>query len=198
MARTVADAAALLSVLAGRDARDPATLAADGQAQDYTLCLRTDGLRGRRSGVLRSHFGARNDLVSARIEDALKVLREQGATPVELPELPGEAGLGAHESAVLRHELKAGRPPTSPSSRRVAAPLAGRHHRLQRPPPRTRDALLRPDTLRRAQVCGGLDSAPISKRWRRRGGSRARTASTAKLREHELDALVAPSASPAR
>ncbi|AOZ10486.1 amidase [Cupriavidus malaysiensis] len=198
MARTVADAAALLSVLAGRDARDPATLAADGQAQDYTLCLRTDGLRGRRLGVLRSHFGARNDLVSARIEDALKVLREQGATLVELPELPGEAGLGAHESVVLRHELKAGLAaylaefaPGSPH-RSLADIIAFNDRHRERVMP-----YFGQDTLRRAQACGGLDSAPYLEALAQARRLAREDGIDRVLREHELDALVAPSASPA-
>ncbi len=58
MARTVADAAALLSALTGVDPRDPDTAASDGQASgDYTAYLDPDGLKGARIGVARSYFG---------------------------------------------------------------------------------------------------------------------------------------------
>src|SRR5919206_592885 len=45
LCRTVADAAALLSVLAGPDPRDPATRAASRHTQDYTKALNPEGLR---------------------------------------------------------------------------------------------------------------------------------------------------------
>ena len=49
MARTVADAAALLSVLKGIDSRDAATNGSRGKAiADYTTFLKVDGLRGAR------------------------------------------------------------------------------------------------------------------------------------------------------
>ena len=58
MARTVRDAAILLSALAGADPRDSATAASDGKiAADYTRFLDPNGLRGARIGVARKYFG---------------------------------------------------------------------------------------------------------------------------------------------
>ncbi len=58
MARSVADAAALLSGMTGVDPRDPATAASEGQAHsDYTKYLDKDGLKGARIGVVRGFFG---------------------------------------------------------------------------------------------------------------------------------------------
>ena len=57
MTRTVADAAVLLSVLAGKDDADPATAKQPRDLDtDYPAQLRVDGLRGARIGVLRSKF----------------------------------------------------------------------------------------------------------------------------------------------
>ena len=57
MARTVADAAVLLGVLAGVDPRDAATAASQGQAHaDYTQFLDPNGLKGARIGVPRERF----------------------------------------------------------------------------------------------------------------------------------------------
>src|ERR1041385_8533362 len=57
MARTVTDAAILLTALTGIDPRDEATNARRGQpAVDYTKFLDKDGLRGMRLGVARKHF----------------------------------------------------------------------------------------------------------------------------------------------
>ncbi len=69
MTRTVADAAALLTALAGVDPRDPATAAAKGRAADpgssagtsYTKALDADGLRGARIGVARNLAGFHPD-----------------------------------------------------------------------------------------------------------------------------------------
>jgi hypothetical protein len=47
---------------------------------------------------VRSQFGGRNDLVSAEIEKALKVLEAQGAVLVDVPELPN-AGNTARPSS---------------------------------------------------------------------------------------------------
>ena len=58
MARTVRDAAILLSALAGIDTADPATAEAEGHiSPDYTKSLAADGLKGARIGVARNFFG---------------------------------------------------------------------------------------------------------------------------------------------
>jgi amidase len=59
MARTVADAAALLGVIAGIDPRDPVTQESPGSAHtDYTRFLDAHGLKGARIGVARNLFVA--------------------------------------------------------------------------------------------------------------------------------------------
>src|SRR5439155_4402484 len=55
MARTVADAAALLTALAGTDPRDAATGDASGHASDYTKALDPNPLKGVRLGVLNAN-----------------------------------------------------------------------------------------------------------------------------------------------
>ncbi|HYY43076.1 MAG TPA: amidase family protein, partial [Pyrinomonadaceae bacterium] len=83
MARTVADAAALLSALAGSDPRDPATAASNGKAQaDYTKFLDANGLRGARIGIARKHFGF-SDAVDVLMNEAIAELKRQGATIVD-------------------------------------------------------------------------------------------------------------------
>src|SRR5690606_33437955 len=58
MARTVADAAALLTAIAGYDPDDPAATALrDRDPVDYLAHLKKDGLRGARIGVLRKSTG---------------------------------------------------------------------------------------------------------------------------------------------
>ena len=107
MARTVADAAVLLTAMAGSDARDAATGEATAKAVDYTKYLDANALKGARLGVVRSQFIGRNDLVAAEVEKALEVLKAQGAILVELPELPNMGKYNQSELDVLLYELKA-------------------------------------------------------------------------------------------
>ena len=107
MTRSVADAAALLTAIAGSDPRDKATADADAKKTDYTRDLDRNGLQGKRIGVVRGQFASPNDLVSAVVEAQLQVLKAQGATLVDVPEVPNSSKYGDTELAVLLYELKA-------------------------------------------------------------------------------------------
>jgi amidase len=107
MARSVADAAALLTAIAGTDVRDVATRDASPKAADYTKSLDRNALKGARIGVVRGQFGGRNDLASAEVEKALKVLEAQGAVLIDIPEMPNAGKYGNTELEVLLTELKA-------------------------------------------------------------------------------------------
>lgn len=114
MTRTVRDAAILLTVLSGVDAKDPATTAARGAVAvrdrmnveaDYTAFLDSDGLRGARVGVVRSFFGF-HEAVDQVMEDALGSMRAAGATVVDPVVGPSSAGLGPDGFDVLLYEFK--------------------------------------------------------------------------------------------
>ena len=107
MTRSVADAAVLLAAMAGVDARDAATVEARDKLQDYTKFLDANGLQGARIGVVRANFGGRNDLASAVVEEALKVLAAKGAILIDPVELPNVAKYAQTEYEVLLYELKA-------------------------------------------------------------------------------------------
>lgn len=108
MARTVADAAALLSALAGVDPRDPATQKSAGQLQaDYTTFLDANALQGARLGVARGMFG-NNGLVAGVIEQALADLSRLGAAIVELPDFKAGSEVDDAEWLVLQYEFKDG------------------------------------------------------------------------------------------
>lgn len=93
MARTVADAVAVLDVIAGHDSADPVTAASRGRvpSEGYAAYLRADGLRGKRIGVVRqlSNTPTADTAVLARFEEALEAMRRQGAEVVDvrIPEL---------------------------------------------------------------------------------------------------------------
>jgi amidase len=107
MTQNVSDAAQLLTILAATDKRDSATADANGRRLDYTKHLKRDGLQGKRIGVVRSQFGGRNDLASAVVEQSLAILREGGATLIDVAELPNANKYGATEYEVLLYEFKA-------------------------------------------------------------------------------------------
>ena len=86
MARSVADAAAVLSVVAGYDPADPVTAMSEGHVErDYTKFLRKDALKGARIGVFRPYVDeAKGDpQVKALTEAAIADLKAQGATIVD-------------------------------------------------------------------------------------------------------------------
>jgi amidase len=96
IARSTADAARVLQVIAGYDPRDPQTALAFGRLPD-SFTIRTGrpptGLRGARIGVVRELFGAKPaEAESASIVDAAVVeLKKQGAVVIE--DVPLQAAL---------------------------------------------------------------------------------------------------------
>jgi len=108
MARTVQDAALLLTAMAGRDPADPATSAAPSPLIDYATNLDVNALDGVRIGVSRAlHFGYSPEADRAA-EAAIELMRSRGAViidPVEIPTLQDIAGC---ELEVLLYEFKAG------------------------------------------------------------------------------------------
>lgn len=107
MARSVADAAVLLGVLAGVDPRDAATAAGKGHAQaDYTKFLDAQGLKGARIGVPRERFFGYHPATDALVDRALALMKEQGAILVEAP-IPTASKLDDPETEVLLYEFKA-------------------------------------------------------------------------------------------
>jgi len=109
--RTVADAAAVLGALVGADQRDPATQASFGKAQtDYLKYLELNGLRGARLGVPREGYFGYSPKADALVNQAIETLRQGGATIVDPVKIPNfdRAALTSAELVVLLYEFKAG------------------------------------------------------------------------------------------
>ncbi len=99
MARTVGDAAALLQVMAGHDPRDPTTRR--DTVPDYLAAL-SGGLKGIRIGIPHDRFMALMEPeVGAAIQDALGVLKRQGATFVDVRFPPIDPVVGAHRAIIF-------------------------------------------------------------------------------------------------
>jgi amidase len=108
MARTVTDAAILLTALAGVDSRDSATAASKGHASpDYTKFLNADGLKGARIGVMREKFFGFNDSVDALMATAIDDIKRLGAVVVDPTEIPTNGKYDDTELEVLLYEFKA-------------------------------------------------------------------------------------------
>jgi amidase len=105
MARSVADAAALLTVIAGSDPRDPATAQADRHATDYTRFLDPHGLRGKRIGVVRQLAGA-DPHADHVLDQAIATMKAQGAIIVDPVTIPHLDQLGPLETTVLMSDFK--------------------------------------------------------------------------------------------
>ena len=106
MGRTLADAAALLSALAGIDPDDPATQSAPANLPgDYTRFLDPHGLQGSRLGVVRKYAGF-NMHVDRVFEEALAALKSAGAEIVDPVEIAAIDKLDEPETEVLHFEFK--------------------------------------------------------------------------------------------
>jgi amidase len=104
MARHVVDAAITMSVLQGRDPADSATLAIPaGQPRDYAALLAPDALRGKRIGVWRLS-GVDSD-VDRVVNTSIAVLRARGATVVDV-DLPYQDEIGENEFPALLTEFR--------------------------------------------------------------------------------------------
>jgi amidase len=107
MCRTLRDAAILLGALTGVDPEDSATAASAGKSQtDYAQYCDPNGLNGARIGVARKYFGF-NDAVDALMEEALDVMKKQGATLVDPADIETLGKFDDSELLVFMYELKA-------------------------------------------------------------------------------------------
>jgi amidase len=108
MARTVADLAAVLTVLTGYDPRDPVTAASAGQtAQEYRTFLDAQGLKGARLGVARDYFGF-HEGTDAVIEQAIAHLKALGAQIIDPVTVSSMKLFDQSELELFLYEFKAG------------------------------------------------------------------------------------------
>lgn len=111
--RSVADAAAVLTVIAGKDPNDNFTLAQPATVPDYTKALNKNALKGARIGVPRRAFlndtiTGNDPFVGTTFDAALKILESLGATIVDPADLPSadEIVVSGNETFVLDVDFK--------------------------------------------------------------------------------------------
>ena len=110
MARTVTDAAVLLTAIAGPDPADPVTTAPHKArpraAEDYTRYLTPKALVGARLGVPRKGFFGIQRSIDGLMTTALAKIKDLGAVLVDPVELSPDPEAGPAELEVLVTELK--------------------------------------------------------------------------------------------
>lgn len=134
--RSVADAAAVLNVIASRtpDGRDPATgaspLGKSGQPRpdlshvDYASFVNPDGLKGARIGVARMGIDGASPKLAAVFDNALQAMTDAGATLIDV-DFPhqGDINSGLNEITVLLFDFK--KDLQAYFASRVGVPVAG-------------------------------------------------------------------------
>ena len=194
MARSVRDAAMLLTAMTGIDADDPATANAEIH-HDYSSNLTADGLRKRRVGIIRSYYGAgSNPGVDAILESSVAVLEKQGATIVDNIEYE-VANMHDAEYEVLLYEFRADLNSYLEKSNAPMQSLAdliafNEGHATTAMPIFGQDILLAAEEKGPLTTPEYLEALETSRRL-------ARAAIDGAMDQHNLDALVAPTNGPA-
>ncbi|HWG01069.1 MAG TPA: amidase [Trebonia sp.] len=204
MAVSVADAAALLSVLAGADPRDPAPDFPGRSAgdSDYTAFLDPGALDGARIGVWRSVSDGTGAPTAAVLAAAVEQFRKLGANVVDPVELPGAEQVTAPEfkalhfefkhgiNGYLRHLAANGSPSGLPGSLAELIEFNRRHGR---------EVLARfgQEIFEAAEATSGDLSDPAYVELRTAASRLAVAALETPTVEHKLDAIVSLTANPA-
>lgn len=195
MGRCVADAAACLGALTGNDDRDSYTQASVGKSHtDYTPFLKKDGLKGKRIAYFTKVKGFHPE-VDRLTEEAIELMKKQGATVVEIDEINKES-VGSEEYTVLVYEFKDGLNKYF-ASLGESAKIKSLEELIAFNESDEIESQFDQNTLTLAQSKGDLNSkeyldakAKMQKQMRELGIDRV-------MNENNLDAIIAPTGSPA-
>jgi len=180
IARSVAEAAAFLGVLAGSgagaDPLDPVTTSRPADLpKDYMAFCDPDGLSGVRVGVPRRHYFGYSAEADALVEAALQVARKAGAVIVDPAGVATAEAISQSndEMTVMLHEYKAGvetylaTRPTAPGQPRTVAEIVA----FNQDHAADELAFFGQDILVAACEAGGLDNPTYlearARNWRR-------------------------------
>ena len=198
MARSVRDAAMLLSVIAGPDARDPASRAASGQRTDYTRALDAKALNGARIGVVRKLAGFSPD-VDALLAQNIAALKAAGAIVIDPVDLPNLGKYDEAEMTVLqfefKHDLNAylrNLPESAHAPRSLADLMAYNERERAREMP-----WFDQDIFVLSQARGELSDKTYRAALAKSKSLAGEHGIDAALKKYKLDALIAPSLGPA-
>jgi amidase len=212
MARTVKDAALLLAALKGADEQDAITLESiviydppqtHPKPTDYSDCFDPNGLRGKKIGIEKAALTGHEGVI-ALFQDAIAVLKAQGATVVEieLQKLLTEAN--SAEGIVLQYEFKVGLNSylggraaarglgagANAGVKSLADVIAFNQKNEKRAMP-----WFKQETLEKSEARDGLDSVEYQEALKKVLSSRIIIDDL--LKQNSLDAIAAPTSGPA-
>jgi len=198
MARSVRDCALLLGALVGHDPLDSAMQGrATSSPHDYLTALDAGALKGARLGVARQFFGF-HDGVERAFVPVLAALQKAGAVLVDPVTLPGIDTISDAELTVLLYELKADlnaylqRPGSSAPVKSLAEVIAFNERHADREMKWFgQDLFIKAQAKGPLTDAGYLQARALCLRVAREEGL------DAVMREHRLDALIAPTGGPA-
>ena len=198
MARTVADAALLLAAMVGADREDAATADSESRGlRDYSKFLDAGGLKGARIGVVRNRLFGYSAAADRLAEAAIAAMKQQGAVVVDPVEITTLGSIEQDEMSVMLYEF-------GPSLKQYFAwlgPAAPVHsledviafnesHKAQEMP------FFGQDLMTTAAKQGPLSSEGYQRLFAR-NRRKAIDGIDNVMTKHQLDALVAPTGSPA-
>ena len=198
MARTVADAALLLAAMVGGDREDAATADSESHAlRDYSKFLDAGGLKGARIGVVRNVLFGYSAAADRLADAAIAAMKQQGAVIVDPADITTLGSLPQDEMTVMLYEF-------GPSLKQYfawlgpAAPVRSledviafnESHQAEEMP------FFGQDLMTMAAKQGPLTSEDYRRRFAR-NRRRAIDGIDTVMSKHQLDALVAPTGSPA-
>jgi len=198
MARTVTDAAILLTAMAGPDPNDEATTPLRGRPPiDYTRFLDPRGLRGARIGVARNRFFGYSPAADAIVEEAIEAMRREGAEIIDPADIPHVGEYDDSEYTVLLYEFKAdlnaylaSLGPNAPVRTLADIIEFNERNRAREMPYFGQEIFYMAQEKGPLTEKEYLDALEKNRRLSREEGI------DAVLREHRLDAIVAPTGSP--
>jgi len=196
MTRTVRDAAILLGALAGTDDRDELTAGSDANRhEDYTQFLNENGLEGKRIGFYTSPIG-NYFRVDSLMNEAVRYIESQGAEIIEIEEISSE-DIGGESFQVLLYEFKDGLNRYF-ESLGEDSPVESIEHlaELTRNDPEETERYNR-SLIFRAAHKGNLESEEYQNALERMLRYSREEGIDRVMDEHNLDAIISPTGSPA-
>ena len=196
MARSVADAVALLGPLTGLDPRDERTKESEGKNYvDYSQFLNKDGLKGKRIGIMRSSFGF-HEKVDKIMEESISVLKKSGVTIIDPVEFKTRKEFGNSGYQVLLYEFKDGLNKYLASANAKVKTLAdviefNKANRDESMP------YFEQEILESAEEKGDLNSEEYKEALDKVLTLSREKGIDAMISEHSLDAIIAPTGGPA-
>lgn len=196
MARTLTDAVIALGSLTGVDANDSKTHASENKAlKDYTPYLKSDGMQGKRIGLYTAPLG-NNPQVDSLVQQSVRLFKTAGAIVIEIDEI-APRGTGQNSFQVMLHEYKAGLNDYF-SSLGENAPIKNLEALIAF---NEQDSIAlkyyNQAYLKMAQEKEGLDSEAYQNALTNLQRMSQQEGIDNVMNEHQLDAIIAPTGSPA-